>query len=109
MDDGNNGGQCYISIKGMKTNLLFSKASGRFILMRLTYATDDPVLYICILAAQILSVIDVKVLYYRTSIPYDLSKTIEEKMGEVKELPGFPVFKFRGKLIPGLMCMYPKG
>ena len=43
VDDGNNGGQCYISIKGMKTNLLFSKASGRFILMRLTYATDDPV------------------------------------------------------------------
>ena len=93
----------------MKTNIISSKDLVRFTLMGLADTSGEPVLCICILAAQILSVIDVKVLYYRTSIPYDLSKTIEEKMGEVKELPGFPVFKFRGKLIPGLMCMYPKG
>ena len=41
MDDGNNGGQRYISIKGMKTNLLSSKALDRFILMGLTTANHD--------------------------------------------------------------------
>ena len=30
-------------------------------------------------------------------------------MGDVKALLGLPVCKFRGKLIPGLMCMPPKG
>ena len=30
-------------------------------------------------------------------------------MGEGKELPGFPVCKFRGKLIPSLICIPPKG
>ena len=30
-------------------------------------------------------------------------------MEEGKALPGLPVYKFRGKLIPGLMCMSPKG
>ena len=29
-------------------------------------------------------------------------------MGEGKALPGFPVCKFRGKSIPGFMCMSPK-
>ena len=29
-------------------------------------------------------------------------------MGEGKALPGFPVCKFRGELIPGLMCISPK-
>ena len=49
-----------------------------------------------------------KVLDYRASLPYDSSKTTEENMGEVKEIPGFSVCNFRGKSIPGLMCMYPK-
>ena len=30
-------------------------------------------------------------------------------MVEGKALPGLPVCKFRGGLIPGLMCMSPKG
>ena len=46
MDDGNNGGQRYISIKGMKINLLSPKASGRFTFMGLTAATSDSVLCI---------------------------------------------------------------
>ena len=34
---------------------------------------------------------------------------MEENMGEGKALPGFPVCNFRGKFIPGLMCMSLKG
>ena len=91
MDDGNNGGQCCISIKGMKTNLLSSKASVGFTLMGLTAATGEPVLCICILAAQSLSVADVKGLDYRASILCDSSKTIEENMVYIKSLSGLPV------------------
>ena len=80
MDDGNNGGQHYITIKEMKMNLLFSKASGCFKLMGLTAATGKPVLCICILAAKILSVADFKGFNYRASIPYDSSKTMEKNM-----------------------------
>ena len=71
MDDGNNGGQSYISIKGNRTNLLSSKASGRFQLMGMTAATSEPVLCIYILAAKILSITDVKGFYYRAYIPYE--------------------------------------
>ena len=60
MDDGNSVGQRYISIEGMENNLLSPKAPGCFTLMGLTSATGEPVLCICILSAQILSVIDVK-------------------------------------------------
>ena len=108
MDDGNNGVQRYISIKGMKTNLLSSKYSGRFTLMDLTAATGEPVLCISILAVKSLSVTDVKGFDYRVSIPYDSSKTTEENMGEGKSLHGLPVCKFSCKPIPGLMCMSPK-
>ena len=108
MDDGNNGVQRYISIKGMKTNLLSSKYSGRFTLMDLTAATGEPVLCISILAAKSLSVTDVKGFDYRASIPYDSSKTTEENIGEGKAFLGLTVCKFRGKSIPCLICMYPK-
>ena len=77
--------------------------------MGLTATTGDTVLFICILAAKNLSVTGVKGFDYRTSIPYDSSKTMEENIGEGKALPGLPVWKFRGELIPGLMCMSPKG
>ena len=46
MDDVNNGGQSYISIKIMKTNLLLSKDLVRFTFMGMTAATFDPVLFI---------------------------------------------------------------
>ena len=70
MDDGKNGGQRYIIIKGMKTDLLPSKASVHFTLMGLTTGTDEPVLYLSILTAKVLTVADVKGFYYRASIPY---------------------------------------
>ena len=108
MEDGNNGGKRYIIVKGTRTNLLSSKASCRFKFMGMTTEIVDPVLCICILATKSLSVTDVKGFEYRASIPYDSSKIMEEKMGEGKALPGLPVCKFRGKLIPGLMCMSPK-
>ena len=44
MDDGNNGGRCYINIKGMKTNLLSSNTSGCFTLMWVTAATGETLL-----------------------------------------------------------------
>ena len=69
MDDGNNKGRRYIIIKVSRTNLLLSKAFGRFTLMGLTAATGDTVLCICILAAKSLSVTDIKGFYYRMSIP----------------------------------------
>ena len=59
IDDGNKWGQRYIIIKGMLTNLLSSKASGRFTLMGITAATGEPLLCICILAAKSLSVTDI--------------------------------------------------
>ena len=91
MDDGNNGGQRCISIKVMRTNLLLSKSSSCFTLMGVAAATGEPVLCVCILAAKSLSVTDVKVFYYRASIPYDSINTTEENMGEVNALPGLPV------------------
>ena len=109
MEDINNGGQNYISVKVTRTNLLSFKESDCFTLMGLTAATSDPVLCIYILAAKSLSVTDVKVFYYHASIPYESSKTIEGNIGEGKALLGFPVCKFRGRLIPCLMCMSPKG
>ena len=81
MDDGNNGGQSYISIKVMKTNLLSSKALGCFTLMGLTAATGETFLCIWILAAQNWSVTDVKGFDYCASIPYDSSNKMEENMG----------------------------
>ena len=96
MDDGNNRGQRYISINVMNTNLLFSKVLGCFTFMGLNDATGDPVLCICILAAQSLIVTGVKGLDYRVSIPYDSSNTMEGNIGEGKAIPGLPVCKFRG-------------
>ena len=46
MEDGKNGGQRYIIVKGSRTNLLLSKASGRFTLMGVNYATGEHVLCI---------------------------------------------------------------
>ena len=91
MEDGNNGGQRYISVKGTRKKLLSSKASGFFTLMGMNTATGDPVLCICILAAKTLSVTDVKGFDYRAKIPHDSSKTMEENLGEGKALPGLPV------------------
>ena len=103
MDDGENGGQCYIRINGTKKNLLSSKALGCFTLMGMNAATGEPVLCVCILSSQSLSVTDVKGFYYHTSIPYDSSNTTKENMVESKELPGLTVYKFRGRSITGLM------
>ena len=103
MEDGNNGSHSCISVKVTRTNLLLSKASGSFTSMGLTSATGEPVLCILILSVKILNATDVELFDYRASIPYDSSKTTEEKMGEGKALTGLPVCKFRGKLIPGLM------
>ena len=64
--------------------------------MGLTAATGEPVLCICISAAKILSVTNIKVFDYRVSIPYESSKTMEENIGEGKAMPRFPVYKLRG-------------
>ena len=80
----------------MKTNLLYSEASGCFMLMGVTATTGDPVLCIFTLDAQSLSVTDFKLFNYRASITYYSSKTMEENMVEGKALTGFPVCKFSG-------------
>ena len=66
MGYGNNGYQCYISVKVKIANLLSSKDSGCFTFMGITAATGEPVLFICILAAKIVSVADFKGFYLRT-------------------------------------------
>ena len=106
---GNNGGQRYIRIQVMRTNVLSSKASGSFTLMGLTDATGEPVLCMWILTANILSVTDVKGYDYRASIPYESGKTMEENMGKGNAPTGLPVYNLRGKLFSDLMCMSPKG
>ena len=80
MENGKNAGHRYISVRGMRTNLMSSKASDCFTLMGIAVATSAPVLCICILAAKSLSVTYVKEFDYCASIPYDSSKTMEENM-----------------------------
>ena len=109
MEYGNNGGRRYITIHIMRTNLLLSKASGNFKIFGLTDATSEPLLCIFILATKCSSVTYVKGLDYHVSIPYDSSNTMELNIVEGNAVPGFPVCKFRGKLIPVLMYMSPKG
>ena len=75
----------------MITNLLSSKAFGRFTLMILTAATVNIVSCICIFSAKLLSVTDVKGFNYHTSILYESRKTMEGHMGVGKALPGFPI------------------
>ena len=96
MEDGNNGGHRYISVKGTRINLMSSKSSGLFTLMGLAAETYEPVLCIGILATKILSVTGFKVFDYCASISYNSSNTMEENMVEVKALPVLPVYKFRG-------------
>ena len=60
MDGGNNGGQRYMSINRMKTNLILFKTSGCFKFMWKTAANGETVLCICILSDNSLSVTDVK-------------------------------------------------
>ena len=76
--------------------------------MGMTDATSDPVLCICILTAQSWSVTDVKGLNYRASIPYDSSKTMEEKLYGERQFLGFQYESSGGGWIPGLMCISPK-
>ena len=109
MEDVRNGVQHYISVNVTRINLLSSKASGCFTLIGMTAATGELLLCICILAAKILSVTYIKGFDYRASIPYESSKTMDENMGEGKAHPVFPVYNFRGGVIPGLMRMSPKG
>ena len=66
--------------------------------MGLTVTAGDPVLCIWILAYPSLSATDVKLSYYRTSIPYYSSKTMEENMEDFQALYGLPVYKFRVKI-----------
>ena len=99
MEDGNNGGQSYISIKGTKTNLLLFKASGSFTLMGITDAIGETVLCICILAAKSLSVTDVKGFDYRASIPYESSKTTEETWERSRHFLGFQSTSSGGDLL----------
>ena len=77
MDDENNGGQHYSSIKVMRTNLFSSKAPSSSTFMRLTAATRETVLCIFILAAKSLSVIFVKGFDYRASVSYESSNNME--------------------------------
>ena len=76
MDDGNNGGQHNIRKKGMKTNLLSSKASGYFTLIGMTAETGKSLLCLYIFAAKSLSVTDAKGFGYRASIPYESSNSM---------------------------------
>ncbi|CAJ1940936.1 unnamed protein product [Cylindrotheca closterium] len=108
--DGHIGGETYIkSADGQKVELLSTKASGRFTVMGLTAASGDPVMCIVIIAGKELAFEDYTGFDHQSEAIYDGTKTIEENYGPGKALPGLPVCVFRGKEVPGMVAVSPKG
>ena len=106
-DDGNVGGQKFVSKKGSRANIKSSHKDGRFTLIGLTAATGDPVMCIMIFAAEELTFeqrmgSDIRV-------PFDNTKTVRENSGPGKRFPGGPTCMFRGVSVPTLVTCSPKG
>ncbi|CAJ1966096.1 unnamed protein product [Cylindrotheca closterium] len=108
--DGHNGGETYIKFAdGTKVELLSTKATGRFTVMGLTAASGDPVMCIVIIAGKELGVQDYMGFDHQAESPYDGSKTLEENAGPGMALPEAPECVFRGKKVPGMIAVSPKG
>ncbi|CAJ1967698.1 unnamed protein product [Cylindrotheca closterium] len=108
--DGHIGGETYIkSADGQKVELLSTKATGRFTVMGLTAASGDPVMCIVIIAGKELACEDYIGFDHQSDVMYDGTKTLEENYGPGKVLPGLPVCVFRGKEVPGMVAVSPKG
>lgn len=108
-EDGHIGGQTYLSFGDQKIELTSSKASGRFTVMELTAASGDAVMCIVIFAGKEIGVADALGFDHRADIPYDTNSTLEDNAGPGKALPGLPTCTFRGKEVPALLAVTPKG
>ena len=107
--DGHIGGQTYITIGDRTINLTSSKSSNHFTLIGLTAANGDPVMCIVIIAGKELGIEAALGFDHQSDTPYDTNKTLEENFGPGKALPGLPRCSFRGKEVPGLLAVTPKG
>ena len=87
-DDGNVGGQKFVSRKGSRANIKSSHKDGRFTLIGLTAATGDPVMCIIIFAAEELSF--EQRMGSDICIPFDNTKNIRENFGPGKRFSGGP-------------------
>ena len=108
-EDGHIGGQTYLSYNGRKIELTSSKASGRFTVMGLTAANGKPVMCIVIIAGKEIGVAEALGYDFQSETPYDTNKSLEENSGPGKALPGLPTCTFRGKNVPALLAVTPKG
>ena len=106
-DDGHIGGTKYVTAKGTRANIKSSHKNGRFTVIGLTAASGDAVMCIVIFAAEELTF--AQRMGYDIRAPYDDSKSITENSGRGKAFPGAPTCLFRGKQIPDLIAVSPKG
>ncbi|CAJ1938512.1 unnamed protein product [Cylindrotheca closterium] len=85
------------------------KAAGRFTVMGLTAASGDSVMCIVIITGKELACEDYIGFDHQSDVMYDGTKTLQENYGPGKVLPGLPVCVFRGKEVPGMVAVSPKG
>ena len=100
-DDGNVGGQKFVSKKGSRANIKSSHKDGRFTLIGLTAATGDPVMCIMIFSAE--ELMFEQRMGSDIRVPFDNTKTVRENSGPGKRFPGGPTCMFRGVSVPALV------
>ena len=106
-DDGNVGGQLFVTTKGTRGNIKSSHTDGRFTLIGLTAASGDAVMAIIIFAGEELSF--EQRMGHDIRVPFDTTKSVTENSGPGKTFPGAPTCSFRGKAIPALIACSKKG
>lgn len=105
---GHVGGQTYLVANWKRAAIKCSRSSHRTTLNGLTAGNGKIVMFIIIFAA--------KEMDYAARLGYgimgpdvDPSQPIEDQTGPGKVFPGAPVCEFRGKTIPAIVGMSPKG
>ena len=108
-DDGPIGGQLYLTINGQWVKLQGTKSHYRFTLMCLTSGTGDAVMLIIIYAAKELDFVARFGYDHRAEEPFDRDVEVDKQVGEGKAFPGSPYCEYRGKRIPAVVAVSPKG
>ena len=106
-NDGNVGGQRFVTQKGTRANVKSSHKDGRFTAIGLTAGSGEPVMAIIIFAAEELTF--EQRMGHDIRIPYDNNGSVSENSGPGKVFPGGPCCLFRGKMIPALITCSKKG
>ena len=106
-DDGNVGGQRFITQKGTRANIKSSHKDGKFTTIGLTAASGEPVMAIIIFAGEELTF--EHRMGHDIRIPYDNNGSVSKNSGAGKVFPGRPCCTFRGKQIPALVTCSKKG